>query len=147
MLTRSSNRLQTLLDPWRELEQAASSWLGALNRPNAGGRPALPPLTIWSDDEVVTVVADVPGVPSDALELTVENDQLTIAGTRTLPESLAEARAHRRERPEGAFRRTVNLPFRVDAETVQATHANGVLEVRLARAPEDQPRRIEIRTV
>jgi HSP20 family protein len=52
---------------------------------------------------------------------------------------------HRQERRYGAFLRTFRLPFRVDAEKVEASFAKGVLQIALPRAEEDKPRKITVR--
>ena len=52
---------------------------------------------------------------------------------------------HRRERAYGSFARTVQLPFRVDPEKVQARYTNGILEIELERLEADRPKKIQIR--
>ena len=51
---------------------------------------------------------------------------------------------HRRERPYGAFARTVQLPFRVDAQKVEARCRHGVIEIELHRPEEDRARKIQV---
>ena len=78
------------------------------------------------------------------LELHAHRDTLTILGTRR-PAAEREEVYHRRERRSGAFTRTLQLPFRIDPERIEAQLENGVLRLTLLRPEEDKPRRIEVR--
>jgi HSP20 family protein len=103
-----------------------------------------PPVNIWRGEDGVTVTAEVPGVPLEAIELTVHQNTLTIKGRRE-PEAKEPAVSfHRRERSYGSFARTVPLPFNVDADRVVARAENGILTVILPRPETDKPRRIHI---
>jgi HSP20 family protein len=103
-----------------------------------------PPVNIYDDGESFLIRAEMPGADREALEITARGDQLTIRGERVLSPAEAPASYHRREREGGQFRRVVTLPQRVDANAVNASYANGILEVRLPRVAEAQPRRVQI---
>ncbi len=91
---------------------------------------------------------DVPGVPKDAIQISVEDNVLKVSGERA--ESFANAESdenstvYRREIVSGHYERSFRLPEDADAEKVSASYADGVLEVRVARSEAAQPRRIEI---
>ncbi len=121
----------------RELERL----LGEAPGQTAG---VFPPVNIYDDGESFLVRAEMPGADREALEITARGDQLTIRGERVLSPAEAPASYHRREREGGQFRRVVTLPQRVDANGVNASYANGILEVRLPRVAEAQPRRVQI---
>lgn len=105
---------------------------------------ALPPVSLWVGADSVVVTAEVPGVGADDLELSATDDTLTIRGKRQ-PEVDADKIAwHRRERTYGTFSRTVEMPFRIDPDKVQARFSNGVIEIELQRPEADKPRRISI---
>jgi HSP20 family protein len=105
---------------------------------------AFPPVSLWVGSDSVVVTAELPGVPADDIELSASDDSLTIRGKRQ-PEADAENIAwHRRERAYGAFARTIELPFRIDADNVQARFTNGVIEIELQRPEADKPKRITI---
>lgn len=114
----------------------------------AGSEPSgapFPALNAWADDQALHVEAELPGVPASSLEVTVEGDELTLAGER--PARAEEGLAvHRRERTTGRFARVVRLPVPVDAGAVSASLRDGVLEVTLPRAAASRPRRIEIQS-
>lgn len=103
-----------------------------------------PPVNLWLGDDSVVVTAELPGLTPDEVELTVRDDTLTIDGERPPTEATEQAGWHRRERPYGAFSRTVGLPFRVDAGRVRARFENGLLEVEMQRPEADRPRKIAI---
>jgi HSP20 family protein len=74
----------------------------------------------------------------------VRQDTLTLQGKREPKVEDENAMWHRRERAYGTFSRTVQLPFHVDPDQVQARFANGVLEIELQRPEADRPRKIQI---
>ena len=98
---------------------------------------------VSSEDAVVTV--ELPGVDPSEINVSVEGDTLKVWGERKTPEPAEGEHYHRRERTHGSFERAVEVPFRIDPKGVEAGYENGVLRVRLPRAPEYKPRRIEIK--
>jgi HSP20 family protein len=108
-------------------------------------RSGAPALNAWTDQEKAVVTAELPGVNPDDLNVSVADDVLTIAGVRKWGEP-TDAVVHRAECSRGAFSRSLRLPFRVDANRVQAACAKGVLSVVLPRAEQDKARRIEVKS-
>lgn len=104
-----------------------------------------PQLNIWTNEEDgALVTAELPGVSPDALDIQVTGDTLTLKGERSADDADSGSTYHRRERPIGEFSRTVQLPFAVDKEKVQAEMHNGVLQIQLPRAEDEKPRKITI---
>lgn len=111
-----------------------------------------PPVNLWAGENSVVVTAEMPGLTTEDVDLTVRQDMLTIQG-RHEPKiegdkdkiAWDKVAWHRRERGFGTFARTVKLPFRVDTDKVQARFLNGILEIELQRPEADRPRRIDIR--
>src|SRR3954469_784020 len=105
----------------------------------------LPPVDIYETAEKEIVIkAEVAGLKRDAIDLTVENNTLTIRGQRPAEEGAADAQFHRSERVFGAFSRSFTLPNTVDASKVKAEYRDGVLTVRLPRREEARPRQITV---
>ncbi|WP_299029100.1 Hsp20/alpha crystallin family protein [uncultured Thermanaerothrix sp.] len=105
-----------------------------------------PPMNVWTNSEGAVVTVEVPGVNPEQLELAVVGDTLTLRGKR-LAEDLPEgARYQRRERFQGEFARSLQLPFTIDAEHVEAQYENGILTITLPRAEADKPKRITVQT-
>lgn len=108
------------------------------------GLPRYPALNAWETDTSYVVEAEVPGLTMSDLEVTVQNNQLTIQGTRKDPAG-DELTYRRRERPTGAFERELKLPTNLDPEGIEATLSNGLLTVVLPKAREVLPRKITVR--
>lgn len=89
---------------------------------------------------------DVPGVDPKNVELTLDNDVLTLSGERSQEQSdnKSELQYQRNERGVGQFYRRFVLPDTVDNDKVQATGKNGVLRVTIAKRAKAMPRRIQI---
>lgn len=104
-----------------------------------------PALNIWQGDDAAAITAEIPGVDPAAIDISVKDDVLTISGERKAPDLPEGASWHRRERGYGRFTRAIRLPFRVDADKVEARFTDGVLRIVVGRPDEDRPRRIEIR--
>jgi HSP20 family protein len=107
-----------------------------------------PRINLSGDGDNLYVEALLPGVSVEELDMTVQQNTLTIAGERkTQDESQAGRTWHRRERGEGRFLRTVELPVDIDPGRVTARYQDGVLYVTLPKAEAARPRKIEISAV
>jgi HSP20 family protein len=104
-----------------------------------------PALNIWEDPENVRIEAELPGLKLSDIEVVVDENDLTIKGSRSGGPATESACFHRRERGVGQFSRTLRLPVPIDAEHVSATLSNGVLLVTLPKSPEARPRKIEVK--
>lgn len=105
---------------------------------------AYPAVNLYETDEAYMLVAELPGLAPEDVSISLEGSTVTLAGERKAePEDGASV--HRRERPSGAFRRAFDLPVAIDGERVEAVHRNGVLTLRLPKAPEHRPRQITVK--
>ena len=103
-----------------------------------------PALNLWDNGDALYAEVEVPGWSMNDLEVFVLDDQLTIKGRRPA-QAEDQTRYHRRERTVTEFNRTLPLPLAIHAEAVEASLSNGVLTVKLPKAPQAQPRRIEVK--
>jgi len=147
-------------DPFQDLRSAQDE-LNQLNPMNhqmsslfgqrqaaAGATPAwAPALDISERKDAYLVTVELPGVDLDDLELTLEEGMLTIQGERHFAHDSSEQQFHRIERRYGAFRRSITLPAHVQADAVEATIEDGVLQLVVPKAEEAKPKRIEVRPV
>src|SRR5687767_10647046 len=107
-------------------------------------RTVLPAVDVFEDASGITLLADMPGVPKDRLDVKVEADTLSIEGevASQTPEGLeavyAEVRVPR-------YRRTFTLSRELDTSKVEANLKDGVLTLRIPKQAHAQPRRIEVR--
>ncbi|HXJ71163.1 MAG TPA: Hsp20/alpha crystallin family protein [Verrucomicrobiae bacterium] len=88
--------------------------------------------------------ADLPGMSSKDVKVTVHNDTLTLRGERKREEKTSEGSLHRAERAYGSFERSFTLGLPVRADQVKASYKDGVLEVHVPKADEAKPRDIEV---
>ena len=107
--------------------------------------PSYPALNVWSNEEGLLVTAEVPGVSPEDIEVNVSGETLTLSGVRKPDELKEGARYHRQERGYGKFSRTLQLPFPVDVNKVEATFRNGVLMIAMPRTEQDKPRKIVVK--
>ena len=115
---------------------------GALNRGGFSYAPALPMDTVRRDGEVV-LRFDVPGVDAGKIDVTVDKGVLTVSATREEAKTEGENPVVR-ERLFGSFTRRVRLSDNLDAEAIEASHHDGVLEVRIPVREEAKPRKITV---
>ena len=131
-------------DPFRELRRLQDE-MDRLTSTFGGPTAAagFPAVNVYAGQDGIVVVAELPGVEKDDLEVQAHRDTLTLRGTRR-PAVQREEAYHRRERRSGSFTRTIQLPYRVDPDRIAAQLENGVLRLNLPRPEEDKPRRIAI---
>jgi HSP20 family molecular chaperone IbpA len=104
-----------------------------------------PPIDIYETDEGLVLLADLPGVNQQGVELQVQDNRLTLFG-RGKSSVPPEARVVYREYQEGDYLRSFILSDEVDHQRIRARLTNGVLEVVLPKAPRVQPRKIQVTT-
>ena len=103
------------------------------------------PLDVTENEDGFVVKASVPGTNPDDVEITFEEDVLTIKGEVAEESEVEEVNYHLRERRSGSFGRSIRFPVDVDAEAVEATYENGVLTLNIPKVEEVKPKRIEIK--
>ena len=136
----------SLLDQFRRMERVMDHYLGAAPWPNnirAVARGTYPPINIGSSPEQVDVSLFAAGVNPESLDISIQQNLLTVAGERRLI-SEQEANYYRKERYDGEFRRVVTLPDDVDADAVEAKYRNGVLHIVVKRSGVTAPRQIKV---
>ena len=103
----------------------------------------LPPVDIFEDDGGVTLMADLPGVARDQLQLRVDGDTLVIEALATLPEIPEMSLVHG-ELLSPMYRRSFTLSRDLDPKGIEAQLHQGVLRLRIAKSEQARPRRIEV---
>jgi len=112
-----------------------------------GAQAAMLPLDVHESEDSYTIQASLPGVKPEDVQIHITGDTITIRGESQ--ESREERRGEQvimRERRMGSFARTITLPLPVDSEHAEAKFENGVLTLRLPKAPQAKPRRITVST-
>lgn len=130
-------------DPFEQLQRELEQMLAHAFETFGPSRIS-PPVNVFDGADAFVLKAELPGLDPASIEVSVEEDGLTLRGERTLPAPSAGAAFHRREREQGGFRRVVRIPGRLAPDEAQAEYRDGVLTVRVRKAPESRPRRVEI---
>src|SRR5438132_13716303 len=105
----------------------------------------VPAVDIYSNGQHELVLkAELPDMKEDEIDLSVENNTLTLRGEKKLDAEVTEEQFHRIERSYGSFARTFALPPTVDAGKVSAQYKAGVLTVRLPLREEAKPNKIKV---
>jgi HSP20 family protein len=131
--------MQRLQREMNRLLSGTSRW------PGLSVAPTYPAMNVWSDQDGAVVTAELPGINPEEIDISVQNDTLTLGGSRQ-PDEVKEGKIfHRRERRSGSFTRSLQLPFQVEPGQVEASYAKGVLSITLPRAEADKPRKIAIK--
>src|SRR5260370_14336124 len=113
-------------DPFAELRRMQSEMNRVFSGFNATAARDFPPINIWLGENSVVVTAELPGITRDDVNLSRQEDVLTLAGKREPKSQEQNVSWQRRERAYGTFSRAVQLPFRVDPDKVQARFNNGI---------------------
>jgi len=130
------------LDPFEQLQSELERMLETAF--GTTGSRLFPPVNVFDAGDAYVVKAELPGVSPDKIDIELEEDTVTLRGERSFSEPNQEAAYHRRERGTGRFRRVVRIPGRLASDEVKAEYRDGVLTVRLPKAKETRPRRVQI---
>jgi HSP20 family protein len=104
----------------------------------------MPAVDIYEIDGSLVLKAELPDMRREEIDVTVENNTLTIRGERKLADDIKQESFHRIERAYGKFMRSFALPPTVDAVKIGAEYRNGVLSVTLPFREETKPRTINV---
>lgn len=144
-------------NPMREAADLVNEFDRMLEYPLLRGRWGMPlrtnevvgswnlALDVAEQGDVFTVKASLPGISPDHLNVTLEENVLTIQGETKEDESIDEGSYHIRERRYGSFSRSVRFPVPVEGDKVEAQYENGVLTLTIPKAEAVKPKRIEVK--
>jgi len=104
----------------------------------------LPPLDVQESKDNYTIRVEVPGLKREDIEVSLENDELTITGERKTETPVEGTEVHRQERSYGKFSRVLTLPTAVAADQVKAQYKDGILTVTLAKTEAAKPKQIVV---
>jgi HSP20 family protein len=137
--------LDRMMNLNRVLDQAFTG-----NAGNTGSRVWVPAMDVAERGDAYVVITELPGVTPEQVDVSFEQNILTIRGSKPASFDVAnegELRLFAAERVSGSFERSVRLPEFVDADRIQASYTNGLLTITVPKAEAAKPRRIELKTV
>jgi len=136
---------------WDPVSELAGLEIDRLNRMFSdfytGGfnRTWVPPVDIYeTENHEVIIKAELPDMKREDINVTFENNVLTISGERKHEQTTKREQFQRLERHSGSFTRSFTLPATVDASQIAASYKDGVLTIRLPRREEAKPKQISV---
>jgi HSP20 family protein len=140
---------------WTELgrfDRGFGPWFDL--RTNPWESPAAPSMTagefplvnVWVNEDGAVLTTEIPGIETGSVEISVAGKTVSLRGSRQPEPGAQEETYHRRERWQGQFSKTVELPFNIEADAVEARFRKGVLQITLPKAQADRPRTIRVRS-
>ncbi len=142
-------------EPWAvvsQLQNEINRVFGNLNDGESSSATSewSPAVDVREYSDRFQLLLDVPGVEPKDVEITLDNGMLTVSGTRSEEKTVGsngveQPQQQRIERRLGRFHRRFILPDTADAENVNASGRNGVLEIMIPKQPKAQPRRITVK--
>ncbi len=143
MTTLTRYRRNPTLSPFGDVFRMFNDDFPFVSPRNDGWTPAV---NVEETPEELRLTAELPGVSADDVEIDIENNVLTVRGEKheERSEDDAEHRVHLWERRSGSFTRSFTLPRTVNANDITADYDNGVVTVRMPKAPEARGRKIKV---
>ncbi|MGY4435194.1 HSP20 family protein [Bradyrhizobium sp. F1.13.1] len=113
------------------------------------GQQLVPSIEIAETDKAIEVTAEMPGLERNDVDISIEDDTLTIRGEKKVEQSTDggknDKNVQHSERSYGVFLRVLQLPPGIDPSSVQATMANGVLKITIPKPAKPEPKKIEVK--
>lgn len=104
----------------------------------------VPAVDIYEDEDEIVLVAEVPGIEMEDVDIQVRDNTLTLKGERKMEKPVNKENYHRVERTYGTFVRSFTLPSTVEQDKISANYAKGVLEIKMPKSARSKPTQIKI---
>ena len=130
-------------DPFQSLRFFEDAVTRLMNEPR-GSRPWSPAVDIFETEDALTLRADLPDVKTEDIDIRVENNTLTLKGSRKFAKEENAKGYHRIERSYGDFIRSFAVPPTVETDKVSAEYKNGVLTITLPKKENAKPRQVKV---
>lgn len=144
--TTGLGRFADSFDPWAQLGRMENEMNRMLSRYSYPTSSEFPAFNIWGTPDQVVVTTEIPGIDPKSIEISVAGSTLTVRGLRD-PEQMGKGTSyHRRERWYGKFSKTIELPFTIEANKVEARFSKGVLSITLPRSEAEKPKKVTVKS-
>jgi HSP20 family protein len=130
-------------DPFHGLRVFEDAVTRLMNEPRTS-RPRSPAVDIVETEDALTLKADLPDVKTEDIDIRVENNTMTLRGSRKFEKDTSVKGYHRIERSYGDFVRSFALPNTVETDKVGAEYENGVLTITLPKKEAAKPRQVKV---
>ncbi|MGP3691377.1 Hsp20/alpha crystallin family protein [Streptomyces sp. IBSNAI002] len=129
-------------DPFREMDRIVQQLSGTSG---TWSKPSVMPMDAYRDGDAYVIAFDLPGVSTEAIDIDVERNMLTVKAERRPALKADSVKMELSERPLGVFSRQIMLADTLDTEHIEADYDAGVLTLRIPIAERAKPRKISIR--
>ncbi|WNI34598.1 Hsp20/alpha crystallin family protein [Streptomyces sp. ITFR-6] len=129
-------------DPFREMDRIVQQLAGTSG---TWSKPSVMPMDAYRDGDAYVIAFDLPGVNTEAIDIDVERNMLTVKAERRPVLKADSVKMELAERPLGVFSRQIMLADTLDTEHIEADYDAGVLTLRIPIAERAKPRKISIR--
>lgn len=145
MLRSSGDWIGSMQNMQKEMERLLN-YFGSFKPPSGRfARMWEPAVDIYETEREVVVLAELPGVKQDDIEVMIDNNYLVIRGQRKEAVPREKKTYYQLEIHRGPFERRILLPTRIDHKRTKATHEDGILEIILAKMRQDRTLRVDIK--
>jgi HSP20 family protein len=134
------------LSPWTDLERMENEMNRMLSRYAYPSSSDFPAFNIWGAPDQAVVTTEIPGIEPESIDISVAGSTLTVRGSREQEAAREGESYHRRERWYGKFSKTIELPFTIQADKVEARFAKGILSITLPRSEAEKPKKVMVKS-
>jgi len=129
---------------FRDLSNLRREIDSVFNRTGYTGRNSFPLVNLYETSEDLKLVAELPGLTRENIDITLHNDTLTLKGHRDEKNYGEKVTALRQERSTGQFTKDFRLPIALEKDKISATFSDGMLTITIPKAEEAKPKKIMI---
>lgn len=126
------------LEPWEEMDKFMEDWMPS------GTRGFVPAIDVYQTKDAVVVETPLAGVDPEKVNISIENDVLTIEGKMEKKTEVEEKDYYRKEVRSGGFHRAVSLPVAVEGDKAKANFENGMLKISVPKSERAKPKSIRV---
>ena len=107
----------------------------------------MPAIDMYEDKDNVIIETQLAGIDPEKVDISIENDILSIKGEGEKKTEVDEKNYYRKEIRRGSFYRSIPLPTKVSGDTASAVAEGGILKISIPKAPEVKPKSIKVKTI
>jgi len=131
-----------MIEPFEDMDKWFDNWSGGLSAGQGGG--FAPAIDIWQDKDNIYAETPLPGIDPQKVNISIENDVLTIEGRQEKKTEVDEKNYYRKEVRCGSFHRAVALPTAVSGEKASAAYEDGILKITIPKEERAKPKTIKV---